>query len=124
MRKISVVSALVLAILATIWAALPAFTFAFIPAILAILLGYYGLQLSKNKIRPKKTAELAILLSVLALILLAYKFTFSTSGIDNPQFQEVDQSVEENQTDDTDAFEELELKEKEEKDTNTIKSKF
>ncbi|CDF79985.1 hypothetical protein (DUF2232) [Formosa agariphila KMM 3901] len=122
MRKISVVTALVLAIIATIWATLPAFTFAIIPGITAILLGYYGLQLSKHNIKSKKTAQLAMLLSGLALILLAYKFIFIPKEIVSPQKETIEQQALENETDDT--LDDLEELEAEDNGLETVKSKF
>ena len=79
MRKLVVLLAVFLSILAVILGAIPKLGYALIVALIAIVLAIFGSRMSKNHLRSNKTAQLAMLLSVLALMLISYKFVFMTS---------------------------------------------
>ncbi|WP_159024134.1 hypothetical protein [Formosa sp. L2A11] len=104
MRKISIVSALILSIVAIVWATLPKSIFAAIPAIIALILAIYGLQLSKQKIQPKASAQLAILLSSIAIIFSVSKLILTPSKTE--VFTKTEQKVEQDINDDESDFEE------------------
>ncbi|WP_299781885.1 hypothetical protein [uncultured Formosa sp.] len=110
MRKISVVSALILSIVATVWATLPKSIFASIPAIIALVLAIYGLYLSKHKIQPKATAQLAILLSSIALIFSVSKLFITPPPAEEkvPTEQKIEQDISDDENDLENDFEEEE----------------
>ncbi|WP_066217840.1 hypothetical protein [Formosa haliotis] len=85
MRKLIIISALILAIVATLLSTMPWFKLAFIPSGLALLLGGYGIHISKQKVNPKKTAQLSVLLAGIALVLSFYKLLFTNSEIDKQE---------------------------------------
>ncbi|MDW5290645.1 hypothetical protein [Formosa sp. PL04] len=89
MRKLVVLLALTLSVLAIILGSLTVFLYALIPACIALILGYFGMKISKNQLKQNKTAQLAIVLSVLAILLVGYKLAFMTSETEPETTKEV-----------------------------------
>lgn len=79
MKKLIVVIGFVAVALALILAASQFFNIAYVPAIVALLLGFFGLYLSKQKNTSKKSIQLIFLLTGIALILATYKTIFVRS---------------------------------------------
>ncbi|QDO95563.1 hypothetical protein FNB79_16825 [Formosa sediminum] len=121
MRKVSVISALILSIVATIWATLPASLYANILALTALIIALIGLRLSKQKLQPKSTSQLALLLSCIALILSVYKSIFipvQENEIIPNEHQEADDHFDDNEDYDEEA--DLDFEEAKEKSPQDI----
>ena len=105
MRKLVVLLAVILSLLAVILGAIPELGYALILAPIAIILAFLGKRMSKNHLKSSKTAQLAMLLSVLAIMLMSYKFIFTNSE------DSTDTTVEQNSNTTTIEEEEEELDE-------------
>ena len=94
MKKLLVVLSLLSAIDALVLSVLPVSNLAYIPALIALILGVLSLAIKKGKAN-KKTLNLAFLLTIIALLFTVYKSIFTTSEVGNIDEleQKADQSV-------------------------------
>ncbi|MFB9052814.1 hypothetical protein ACFFVB_06940 [Formosa undariae] len=111
MRKTIILTALVLAVIAAIMATRSTYYYAYIPGLLAIALGFYGMQLSKDHIQHKKTAQLAILLGGLAICLSSYNLIFSSNpeSIPSQATEKIEESIPEEEEEMEEDFSDEEL---------------
>jgi len=89
MRNICIVLGLIAAVLAVVLSALPLFNLAFIPAIIALVLGLAAFYLSKQQNQSKKIVQLIFLLTIVSLSLATYKTVFSTTEVGDVKELEV-----------------------------------
>ena len=85
MRTLSVILGFITAILAVILAVTPLFKIAFIPSLLALAFGLVALYVSRQKQLPKKSIQLFLLLTVIALSVTTYKSIFIKVEIGNTE---------------------------------------
>lgn len=109
MRAISVVLGFITAILAIILAVTPLFKIAFIPSILAFVFGLVTLYVSRQKQLPRKSIQLVLLLSLIALSLTTYKSIFIKVEVGNTE--ELIQKENESEQEAIETLEDIEIDE-------------
>ncbi|WP_338733668.1 FUSC family protein [Mangrovimonas cancribranchiae] len=116
MRKISIILGLTLAILAVILSVLPLSNLAYIPAIIALILGSFSIYLSNKEGKSKKTIQIVFLLSIIALSLAIYKSIFTTIEIGNTE--ELEKREQQSEQEAIEELEDLDIDEEDLQDIN------
>lgn len=83
MKKLIIILGFISAILAVILAVTPLSQMAFIPGIAALFLGIIGMYLSKQD--SKKSIQLMLLLTIIALTVTTYKSVYNTVEVGDTQ---------------------------------------
>ena len=81
MRKASIIFGIIFAVLAVILSVLPLYKFAFIPAILAFILGLVAFLKSKKEGQSTHVIQVVFLLTIIALGIATYKAIFTESKV-------------------------------------------
>jgi len=96
MKKLFIILGFISSVLALIIAVTPLYKIAYIPAIVALILGIVALYVSKEKQQSKKSIQLIFLMTIIALILTTYKSVFITAEIgDTKQLEQKEEQLEE-----------------------------
>jgi len=109
MRILLVVLTLVAAIVSVILSILPISSLAFIPAIIALILGFSAYYFSKKNGKSIHTIKLALILTILSLCLTIYKSVFNESKVGNTE--ELEQKELKSEEEAIEELEELDLEE-------------
>lgn len=109
MRRVFIILGIIVAVLALILSATPLSQLAFVPAVIALLLGFVAFYLSKQQQRPRKTIQLIFLLTLMSFILSTYKTIFHTSEIGD--LEEFETKTEASMEDSKDILEDLDMEE-------------
>ncbi|MGB1309351.1 MAG: FUSC family protein, partial [Oceanihabitans sp.] len=96
MKKIITILALIIAIIAIVLAALPAYNLAYIPALLAFVLGMTAFFMNKKQATSNKMVTLIFLLIGITLALTAYKTIFNKTEVGNTEQLEIREKEAEN----------------------------
>ncbi len=107
MRKLLIVLGLIAAILAVVLSVLPLSNIAFIPAIVALILGFVAFYMSKGNRKSKKIIQLTFLLTIIALSLTTYKAVFNTVEVGD--IQELEHREEESVEDSKEILDDIEI---------------
>jgi membrane protein implicated in regulation of membrane protease activity len=107
MRKLLIILGLIAAVFAVILSVLPLSNLAFIPAIVALLIGVGALLIRKKIGQSKKVIQLIFLLTIIALALATYKSIFDVAEVGDTQ--ELEQRVEESVEDSKEILEDIEI---------------
>ena len=107
MRKLLIVLGFTTSLLAVIIALTPLSNFAFIPAVLAFLLGLSIFVVSKKQNKSKKVVQYIFLLTIITLGISIYKSVFHSIELGNTE--ELQERVKESEEDSKEILEELEL---------------
>lgn len=83
MRSFFIVLGIVAAALGLVLAVTPLSQMAYVPAVVALILGFVAFYMSKGKDSSKKSVQLIFLLTAIALILTTYKFIFQAAEVGN-----------------------------------------
>lgn len=118
MRILIIILSLISAAFAVILSVLPVSNLAFIPAILALVLGLIGFYLSNKKNKPKHTIKLAFLLTIVALSISIYKAIFDTSEVGNTEQLELTEQQSEEEA--IEVLEDLDIEDMEDLDLEDI----
>lgn len=109
MKKLVIILGFISAVLAVVLAVTPLFKIAFIPGVVALILGVVAIYLSKEKQDSKKSIQLIFLLTIIALALTTYKSVFDTVEVGNTE--ELIKKENESQEDAIEELEGLEIDE-------------
>lgn len=109
MRKILIILGYITSILAIILAVTPFSNIAFLPAILAFLIGLIIFYLSKKKNESKKAIQYIFLLTIIALSVSIYKAVFNKTELGDTE--ELKERVKESEEDSKEILEELDIEE-------------
>lgn len=109
MRALFVVLGFITAILAVILAVTPLFKIAFIPSILALAFGLVALYISRQKQLPRKSIQLFLLLTIIALSITTYKSLFVKVEVGNTE--ELIQKENESEQEAIETLEDIEIDE-------------
>lgn len=107
MKKTVIILGFIIAIVAIAFAILPLYKIAFIPAVLALILGFIGLSKSKKENTSKTASQLILLLSIIALALASFKTLTSTSEVGDTQ--KLEQRAENSLEDSIDELNDIEI---------------
>ncbi|OBX23309.1 MULTISPECIES: hypothetical protein [Bizionia] len=118
MRILIIILSLISAAFAVILSILPVSNLAFIPAILAFVLGFIGFYLTNKKEKPKHTIKLAFLLTIIALSISTYKAIFNTSEVGNTEQLELTEQQSEQEA--IEVLEDLDLEDMEDIDLEGV----
>lgn len=81
MRRLFIILGFIAAILALILVVTPFSQIAYLPALAALIFGFVAFYISKRKQLPRKSVQLIIILTIIALILTTYKSIFNTTEV-------------------------------------------
>ena len=96
MKKLFIILGFISSVLTLIIAVTPLYKIAYIPAIVALILGIVALYVSKEKQQSKKSIQLIFLMTIIALVLTTYKSVFTTAEIgDTKQLEQKEEQLEE-----------------------------
>lgn len=109
MRKTAIVLGFIFSILAVLLAVLPFSNFAFIPAIIALVLGIIALLKSKAEEDKKHTIQLIFLLTIIALALATYKSIYTTTEVGDTE--QLEQREEDSLEDSIEELDDIEISE-------------
>ncbi|WP_197276115.1 FUSC family protein [Mangrovimonas sp. TPBH4] len=109
MRKVLIVLGFITSLLAVILALTPLSNLAFIPAILAFLLGLSIFVVSKKQNKSKKVLQYIFLLTIITLGLSIYKSVFHTIEVGNTE--ELQERAKESEENSKEILEELDIDE-------------
>lgn len=109
MRKTAIILGFIFSIIAVLLAVLPFSNFAFIPAIIAFILGIIAFLKSKAEGTKKHTIQLIFLLTIIALALATYKSIYTTTEVGDTE--ELEQRDEDSLEDSMDELEDIEITE-------------
>ena len=107
MKRLFTISAIIMAILATILSVLPLSNLAYFHALAALLFSGMAYYLSKKSGGPKKIIHFIILLSIISLLLSTYKALFTETKVSNTK--ELKAKEKESKEDALEDLEELDL---------------
>ncbi|OMP29894.1 FUSC family protein [Mangrovimonas sp. DI 80] len=109
MRKVLIILGFITSLLAVILALTPLSNLAFIPAILAFLLGLSIFFVSKKQNKSKKVVQYIFLLTIITLGISIYKSVFHTVEVGNTE--ELQERAKESEENSKEILEELDIDE-------------
>ena len=83
MRRLFIILGFITSILAVVLAVTPLSNIAFIPAVAALIFGFFAFYISRQKQYPKKSIQLIFMLTIISLVITTYKAVFNTVEIGN-----------------------------------------
>ncbi|NRA94416.1 MAG: FUSC family protein [Psychroserpens sp.] len=103
MKKLFLILGFISATLAVLIAVTPLSKLAFIPGVIALLLGIFAMVKSKSENSSKTSIQLIFLMTIIALALTTYKTIYSTAEVGNTE-----ELTEKEKTSEEEAIKELE----------------
>lgn len=89
MRKLLIIVSFVIALLAVVLAVTPLSNLAYLPAIIALVLGLVLYYISKKQNNVPKTVQYVLLLAVISIGISSYKLMFNKSEVGDTEALEV-----------------------------------
>lgn len=109
MRTLFVVLGFIASVLALILAVTPLFKIGYLPSIAALVFGLVAFYISKKKQLPRKSIQLVILMTLIALTISTYKTVFNTVKVGNTE--ELIQKEEDSEQEAIETLEDIEINE-------------
>lgn len=81
MKKTSIILGLIAAVLAIILAVLPLYKLAFIPGVIALILGVIAFLSHKKEGEPTHVIQVVLLLAIISIAISTYKTLYSVSEV-------------------------------------------